>query len=148
MSNPTPITGVIQNNNIIDFISDYVPHDAIDLDYHTNLHDFMDEHGITDDQDDRVEEFNLNYMNDDASTYLIGDWVLDPITQDYSPNPQGKEGFAAIVRPYVTQVVFSKHITLANHCSPCYPGQGDLDTPGTLHTYTLPPGHRDEEYLS
>ena len=48
--------------------------------------------------------------------------------------------YSAIVGSMYTQVVHSTHAQRCHKCSPCYPGQGDLDTPGDYYlAYTLPP---------
>lgn len=78
----------------------------------------------------------------DTSSYsLYGDWQMDPPTGKYEANQNGANGFAAIFnRDYNTiQVVWSKNTVQAHRCSPCYPGQGDLDTPGDDYLcYALP----------
>ena len=38
-----------------------------------------------------------------------------------------------------TQVVASEWVAKCRMCSPCFPGQGDLDSPGDFLTYSLPP---------
>ncbi len=67
--------------------------------------------------------------------YLIG---FVKVGNEYHPDLTAD--YSAIVRETVTQVVASRYVQPCNRCSPCYPGQGDLDTPGSDYmAYTLPP---------
>lgn len=67
--------------------------------------------------------------------YLLGTWRKDQSGR-YEPDPAGE--YAAILREDVVQVVQSKYTRRAALCSPCYPGQADLDTPGEFLAYCLP----------
>lgn len=87
-----------------------------------------------DEQDalDRVECFD--------HTKLIGDWKKD---EDGLYEPDTEKEFAAIVTssPFnCVQVVWSKFTTKVRAmCSPCFPGQADLDSgEGNIIAYTLP----------
>lgn len=76
---------------------------------------------------------------EERGSTLIGDWKKDA-KGDYEPDQNGKQGYSAIVRELVTQVVWSKYKKFARWCSPCYPNQGDLDSTGTAALcYDLPP---------
>lgn len=71
--------------------------------------------------------------------YLIGDWVKDSEGK-YDPDSAGE--YAAIVHydgGMTIQIVHSKFATRAALCSPCYPGQVDLDSVGDYLGYDLPP---------
>ena len=120
-----PITGVIQNNSIVQFISDEM-YNGIDLDYEEHIQSpFHNE----------IDCDCLEYIPEDRSNYLIGDWIKDPDgLWDYDPDGE----FAAIVREDVTQVVYSKYTKKAALCSPCYPGQADLDSSGEFLAYDIP----------
>lgn len=126
-----PITGVIQNNTI-EFISDETM-DGIDLGWETWLADFEIEHGREPTDEERDE------ANDgcSCSDYLIGDWTKNDDGL-YEPVLNGPKGFSAIVGEIYTQVVWSKTADCCALCSPCFPGQGDVGTPGDYDTYTLP----------
>lgn len=84
----------------------------------------------------------------------------------YKPDPEAE--YSAIYRSdsYVLQVVRSQWIRLSPFCSPCYPNQGDLDSPpeaagggvswtlsnqhGPVWAYTVPPdlvGEHGEQQL-
>lgn len=83
----------------------------------------------------------------DTGTTLIGSWKKD--TEDkYEPNPDGE--YSAIYNPdYNTiQVVRSKYTIKCAPCSPCYPGQGDVDSPGDLIGFMLPPDMMREEWVT
>lgn len=81
------------------------------------------------------EEYGELY--DTPGLILIGDWVKD---RDglYEPDQAGE--FAAIV-DYDSNVVMVKHSTVIKRCalcSPCYPGQADLESEGEYLGYDLP----------
>ena len=116
------IGGVISNNSV-EFLNDEMfSGNSIDLDYEEFL------------SDDPSEE-DIEFYESDNSTYLIGDWLKDD-NGKYYPDINGE--YAAICGEIYTQVVFSKSTKKCNLCSPCYPGQGDLDSIGEYLTYTLP----------
>jgi len=112
-----PITGVLSNNDCIQFISDEL-YNGINLDS---------------EDDCEICEYWEDYPD---SIWLIGDWLIDDDGL-YYPDPNGE--YAAIVRESVTQVVFSQYVTRSALCFPCFPGQGDLDTIGEFLTYNFPP---------
>ena len=144
-----PVTGVLQNHNI-EWIHDEMV-DGINIDYE----EWIAEEKPTEEEQEAYEE--------QSDTYLIGDWILkdgkytpsrsvfvERLGQDiYSSEPYKiAKGYAAIMRESVTQVVWSQHTMRARMCSPCYPGQADVDTPdpdGQL-CYTLPPDVIGEQH--
>jgi len=73
----------------------------------------------------------------DADTHLIG------FKKDDKGffNPDKESEYSAIVRwdSNVVQVVQSKWGIHCALCSPCYPGQGDGDTPGEFLAFSVPP---------
>jgi hypothetical protein len=115
------ITGVIQNNNV-EFLSEDI-YKGIDLDYEKYVKEHPDEEDID--------------WESDNDTYIIGSWKKGEDGK-YEPDKENGE-YAAIVDEIYTQVVWSKFTKRCNLCSPCYPGQGDLDSEGIYLTYTLPP---------
>jgi len=116
-----PITGVISNNLIVQFISDEM-YNGIDLEWD----EFMNSDEFDPDED---------YDNFENTTWLIGDWIKDSEgLWDYDPNGE----YAAIVRESTTQVVYSKYTKRAGLCSPCYPGQADNESEGRFLAYDLP----------
>lgn len=118
-----PVTGVISNNAIVQFIADEISTNGIDLSW---------EEFIKSDEYDPEEEYDFFESGD----WLIGDWLQDEDGK-YYPNPEGE--YSAIVREDVTQVVYSKYTKRGNVCSPCYPGQIDLDSKGDFLAYDIPP---------
>ncbi len=116
-----PITGVISNNNV-EFLSDEIfSSNSVDLDYEEFL-----KSNPTQEELDSYESY--------SPTVLIGDWIKRK--GKYQPKKSGE--YSAIVREDVTQVVLSKYTRYCALCSPCYPGQGDLDSQGKFLAYTLP----------
>ena len=113
-----PIVGVI-NSTDPEFLYDDVLN-GIDL----SFEDFMKENPDADPDD---------YIEDEA-TYLIG---FIKVKDMYEPNPNAE--YSAIVSVPYTQIVASNFASKTQLCSPCYPGQGDLDNAGEFITYTLPP---------
>ena len=127
VSPDTAITGVISNNTV-EFLNEKI--DAgIDIDYENFLKELAGQELTEDEYNDAVE-----FYENDAATILIGSWIKD--NGQYTEDVNGQ--YAAIVRETVTQVIYSKHTTRAALCSPCYPGQADLNTIGEYLAYTLP----------
>jgi len=121
VNSESPITGVIQNNSI-EFLNDEIfSSKSIDLDWEEFL-----KSNPTDEEKEAYES--------DSPTVLIGDWIKR--NGKYQPKKSGE--FSAIVGEIYTQVVYSKNFKRCGLCSPCYPGQGDLDSTGEFLTYTLP----------
>lgn len=73
---------------------------------------------------------------------LIGSWKKSEDGK-YEPDENGE--YSAIVGELHTQVVWSKHTTRGAPCSPCFPGQVDLETPGQFLAFDLPPAVWDKE---
>jgi hypothetical protein len=86
------------------------------------------------DEEERDEELE-SVECDSSHTKIWGEWKKDEEGK-YEPDKTGE--FAAIVRETVVQVVWSKFTARGNVCSPCYPGQIDLDSEGEFLAYTLP----------
>ena len=89
-------------------------------------------------------EFDIDTFECSDHEKLIGDWTII-IDKDgsvkYEVDKSGE--FAAIVTSSTfncVQVVWSKHTASVNSmCSPCFPGQADLDSgDGEIVCYTLP----------
>lgn len=68
---------------------------------------------------------------------LYGGWVR--VNGKY--NPSDTCSFAAVFNPdsNTVQVVRSCYAVHCRPCSPCFPGQGDVDSDGSLFAYCLPP---------
>jgi hypothetical protein len=128
-----PITGVISNNSACQFIGDEQTK-GIDLDWL--------EHEATCPN----EEHDACFLPDSYGTVLIGSWRKDENGLWEPDKWAEKAEFSAIVNEIYTQVVWSKYTRRSALCSPCYVGQGDLDTAGEFLAYDLPPDARDEEH--
>lgn len=62
----------------------------------------------------------------EQGTMLIGSWVKDEKTGKYEPDETGE--YAAIVGEIYAQVVWSKRVVkVRSLCSPCFPGQADVE---------------------
>lgn len=124
----TPTTGVLSSNSIAwEFVDD-----EICLTCEQNVKGIESNEDLDDDEKQNEIEF---LECDSSHDKIIGDWKKDDgglYTQDETGE------FAAIVRETVIQVVWSKFVTTGNLCSPCYPGQVDLDSEGEFKAYTLP----------
>lgn len=131
VSSDTPVTGVRSNNNIPWLYEELQSGNEIDLDYEEYVRE-LELQGLSDEEMENELEF---YESSDA-TYLIGGWILDTNTNQYEVDENSE--YSAIVRSEVTQIVWSKTVKTGALCSPCYPGQVDLDSTGDYLAYDLP----------
>jgi len=122
-----PITGVCNGNNIAwEFVND-----EICLTCESNFNEIENNNNLNEDE----KQHELDFLECDSShTKIFGDWKLDTKTGKYEPDGE----FAAIENESTVQVIFSKYTKKCALCSPCYPGQGDLDSSGEYLAYTLP----------
>lgn len=124
-----PITGVISSNN--------VEWSNIEDEICPVCEEIQKSH-------DEQREIDEEYEEDEDwecfdHEKLIGDWVLDTKTRKWDISKAAE--FAAIVTDSTfncVQVVFSKYTKKCGLCSPCFPGQGDLDSDGEFLAYDLP----------
>lgn len=123
-----PIGGVAQNNRI-EFLSDECA-DGINLSYNRYVKDYSGRRNT-----EKFEKYLDQWESTGDDTILIGSWKKDRHGKYY---PDSKGDYAAIVGEVYCQVVFSKTTKLCRLCSPCYPGQGDLNSDGDFLTYDLP----------
>ena len=149
MSQVKMVIGGVAQNNHVSWLHDDVDN-GICLDWEIHLCDCPgDDYGYHDDC--------WEYMGQED--YLIGFIPCEFDDKEAWFKHQGEHGslaykldrdaeYSAIVGEIYTQVVASKYISLCALCSPCYPGQGDLDTAGEYPTRALPPGLYDLEYDS
>lgn len=96
------------------------------------------------------EDHDGCWENLGSETWLIGFIECEPDDKKVCYAEVGEHGsfgfkldpeaeYSAIVGEIYTQVLSSKWMADCRMCSPCYPSQGDLDTPGDFPTYSLPP---------
>lgn len=153
VSSDTPVTGVISCHSL-EWIYEETDYRAV-----TNLsYDGYLLQGINDltrawqqdnDTDDTPDDDLIDQWRDQlgeqyegqGDTYLIGDWVLDSEGQ-YQIDYGGSNHFSAIVdydfSGGIVQVIWSRYVTNGALCSPCLPGQCDLDSEGEFMGYDLP----------
>ena len=141
-----PTTGVAQNNHVEWLSEEIYSNGSVNVSYEESLKQNLEEalalaqEGDPDlDVDLFSEEFTEAFNNsyeDQNDTYLIGTWKKDNQGL-YEPDETGE--YSAICGEIYTQVVWSRHTKRCALCSPCYPGQGDLDSPGDFLCYDLPP---------
>jgi hypothetical protein len=114
----------------------------------------FDEEGIDLDQLEHVRlehEGNAEACECDCmeqGTTLYGSWKLDEAGK-YEPDTSGE--YAAIYSPdFGTVQVVHSHVTVpCRKCSPCFPGQGDVDAPGSDYlAYILPLSLLNEGWLT
>jgi hypothetical protein len=86
------------------------------------------------DEEERDEELE-SVECDSSHTKIWGKWKKGEEGK-YEPDKTGE--FAAILNETTVQVVWSRFTARGNVCSPCYPGQIDLDSTGEFLAYTLP----------
>lgn len=132
------ITGVVNNTGPEFFIEDCM-YNAIDLDC-LECREKAEEKdyahfGLSPDDDVDLENM-CDGCDGGTHTLLVGSWILNEDGK-YIPDENGE--YAAISREIYAQIVWSKYTRKCVLCSPCYPGQGDLDTKGEYLTYDLPP---------
>ena len=122
VNSEAPITGVL-NSTAPEFLyEDAIYHGGIDI----NLEEHCKE---------CKNEYHDDCWTDDEPTYIFGfkkdekgEYVIDE-----------KAEYSAIVGQIYTQVLMSKWASRCALCSLCFPGQGDLNTPGEFLAYNLPP---------
>ena len=131
VSSDKPVTGVLSCNSIAWECVD----DEICLTCDKILDgikaEYQDEGGDGDEFQDELDSIEC----DSSHTKIIGDWIK---ADDGKYSPDETKEFAAIVNESTVQVVWSKYTKRGALCSPCYPGQVDLDTPGDFLGYALP----------
>lgn len=154
----TPVGGVVNVNNV-EYLDEEVDRGAsINLTYEEGWKEYLRHKtselvgafwdGVTDNEphdnplptEEQVEEWQEEYncFDDGPSTYLIGGWICD---EDGLYGVDLSADYSAIVSydSMTAQIVRSKWVIRAALCSPCYPGQVDLDTPGDYLGYDFPP---------
>ena len=137
------VTGVVHNNSAEWLIED-IYNNSINLDYQSAIADWE---SLGWHSKEEVIEF---YEGQPSDTILIGfievrskddAWYQLSDGHMFGIDPAAE--YSAIVGECYCQVVRSGYAQQCRLCSPCYPGQGNLDEPdpdGQVLTYSLPPG--------
>lgn len=134
----TPCTGVL---NITDA-------EWLHEDIHNGIDLAWEEHILTCPEEDHdmcgPTEMGTVLIGFKEVYFLKDAWFVVPSGAGYGkhgyvPDPDAE--YSAIIGEIYTQVVRSKYVQSCELCSPCYPGQGNLeqDGKGDYITYTLPP---------
>ncbi len=119
----------------------------IDLNYETAMDERRAELEAEEIEEEEIDEILEKEFEDfQGETHLYGGWKkVDGLWE-----PDEEADYAAIYNnnDNVIQVVWSKFYMETHYCSPCYPAQGDLDTPGDYYNaYCLPADLMNEEWL-
>lgn len=95
-----------------------------------------DDYDFLDDPQDVVidSEFEHVVTWEDADTLLYG-FKFNEETNKYEEDPTAD--FSIIFGELYAQVTQSKYMAFCNKCSPCFPYQGDLETPGDIMTFSI-----------
>lgn len=127
----TPTTGVLSTNDIA--------WEWLDSEICLTCEEIIQEIDNDESIEDKQSEYDFIECNSDH-TRLLGDWIKDNDGL-YAPDRDNGE-FSAIENESTIQVVWSKFTTKqCKPCSPCYPGQLDVDYDyenGEFSAYTLP----------
>ena len=123
-----PVTGVLSINSLNwEYIDNEICLTCLEI-----ISNIESDESLSDEQ----KQNELDYIECDPShDKIIGDWKQDEHNKYY---PDESKEYAAILREFTLQVVYSKHLATGALCSPCYPGQVDLDSTGDYLAYTLP----------
>lgn len=134
-----PITGVM---NCTQAVWEEAYANGIDLSWEDAEKEYKDMHDLAD--SDEVPQDVLDTWEFEEPTYIIGDWELgEDGNWDHAPWIEDK-GFAAILgwlggAPIVHVVWSNTSRCVLSMCSPCCPGQADLDSgAGEILAYALP----------
>ena len=144
-----PTTGVVSNHSI-EFLSEVMfESGSIDLNWEEHIKECQGlcSHCRCEHESGKCDCSTLEHEYDptgehdncgprETGTVLIGGWKKD---SDGKLEANRESEYSAIVGETETQVVWSRHTTRASLCSPCFPGQADLNTPGDVLAYCLPP---------
>lgn len=131
-----PTTGVLSVNDVAWEWLDY--NDEICLD----CNNAMEEINNNVDLDEDEKQSELESIECDSNhTKLMGDWVFE--NDKYWTEDKINGEFSAIVNESTVQVVWSKYLVRGPLCSPCYPGQVDINADSKITdkgflAYTLP----------
>lgn len=147
-----PVVGVVTNHQP-EFLCEDISSHGIDIDleeYLSSCESGNDEEAVVDIWESgamivgfKEWDYKTHFSNPDMTTadvlafiYQFQPWAI--VVGDKVFVPDDVWDYQAICGDVCTQVLKSKFVQRASLCSPCFPGQADLDTPGDFLTYTLP----------
>jgi len=136
------VTGVIHNSAAAWLFDDLC--NAIDLDYETYKADTPN-HDCYDWESNGDETLLFGFVSCDIDNPAAW-FAYTGQHGSFAFRPDENAEYSAISNVPYTQIVRSRWAARCMRCSPCYPGQGDLDTPGSDYlAYCLPPSMFDSE---
>lgn len=127
------LPGVVAVDNLAEWFWDEVYSNGINVDEWRFSLDFSKEHGHP------PEDRDWDGIEFDEPTWLVGDWRLDE-NDEWNPY-DGTDRFSAVLQwmggAAIATVAQSAHYTrVARMCSPCCPGQANLDSGYDENGYT------------
>lgn len=147
------LPGVVDVSKLADWFWDEIYADrlgAINLTEEVARQNFIAEYESMNDTYPIGDAWNDYEYEANEEEWIFGGWEM--IKGKYQP-VEGEHGFSAIVQwlggaPIVTVVAGSYYTTVRSMCSPCCPGQADLDSgyhEGGYACYSLPSEFYREE---
>ena len=145
------VTGVTQGNQVGEFWGE----NWIDLRYEQTREDAQKEKyqellesGLSEEESREETDFYIDNeweYHVESDVQLYGNWIIE--NEKYHPDPSGEYSAIYDSNDNIIQVVYSRYVISCHKCSPCYPLQGDIDTPGNYYmAYCLPPELMSEEW--
>ena len=125
MPSGTPVTGVISVHSVSEFLIEDIFNNGIDLDYEAYIEENGDDQETIDMYEMQEPEILLGFVKGSDGKYDVDKDAEISLIYNGSFN--------------TIQVVRSKYIKMGlRPCSPCFPGQADLDTnDGNLWAWSL-----------
>ena len=138
-----PITGVLQNNHLDPDIFYYKMDFDLNVFYHyEECHTYSKEFASCDCDDLPEYDFDCPLIGFKKTKRKPNTTTL---YYDFKESlgfyiiPDKKSPYSMIVGEIYSQIIRSRYYTLSAMCSPCFPGQGDLDTIGIYKAYCPDP---------
>lgn len=112
-----PITGVLSIHDVcFEWIDDYICVTCEEI-----ISDIESDESLSEEE----KEAELEWIECDSDhTRLLGEWIKDE-NGLYTYDEEGE--YAAIENESTIQVIWSKYLVRGPLCSPCYPGQADIN---------------------
>ena len=140
---PIPGNAYLNSEKFFWIWEDYIhTGDCVDVSLEIAEMDYRTENGLSD--DDEIPDEWYESLEFDENEYLIGDWEKNSDgLYEIVPNCNGQGFAASIVWLGGAPLVVVEWSTTIEHvralCSPCCPGQANLDSgTGNIAAYTIP----------
>ena len=131
------VVGVICNHSAEWFLDELF--NGIDLDYETHCAECLNEYHDSCWETVGNETLLIGFVKCKPNDSEVWFTQYNGSVGSFAFKPDETAEYSAIVRETYAQIVHSQWMAQCHKCSPCYPGQGDLDTPGNLWAFCLPP---------